>query len=293
TTNELRNLNPGDGQINIFTYEKGKIIDRCVFLKNENNIQIVTSPENDKKVADWIRKYIFIEDVSVETLSMDTATVSLFGPQSAAVLNKLFSSDFHQLSEFHHKRATYHTSPITIFATSELGVPGFNLLTETGLIAKLWDDLMKCGAEFGLRPMGEESFEVLRIENGWPIFGKDFDDTVNPHEAGLLPYIDFDKGCYIGQEVIARLDTYEKVQKYLMGVVLEGDWLPALTVPVFIENKEAGYLTSSTRSLALDKNVALAYVRTKAIREQANVVVKSKTHKTVGELVKLPFLNLI
>ena len=137
--------------------------------------------------------------------------------------------------------------------------------------------------------MGKAAYERLRIEAGWPLPQKDYDDSINPHEAQMLPYLDFDKGCYIGQEVVARLDTYDKVQKYLSGIVLEGDQAPLPHSKIMIDKKEVGHITSVTHSPNLQKNIALGYVRTKFISESRSVSVHSNDAKIPGILVQLPF----
>jgi folate-binding protein YgfZ len=293
TTNELRNLHAGEGQINVIADQKGRIVDRCIFYKLQDAIWITTSPGNSEKVANWIQKYTFIEDVTIQNGSYDFGMLSLFGPKSPDLMSMVLGDDFTELADYHHREATFDNQAIKVSASAELAVVGFNLIVKSDVLLPLWDALMEKGNQVDLMPMGEETYEVLRIENGWPLYGKDFDENINPHEAQMLPYMDFHKGCYIGQEVIARLDTYEKVQKHLMGFVLDGETLPAPKDPVIIDGEEAGFLTSMARSEGLKRNVALGYVRTKYIREDAEAIIKSEVSEMVGKLVKLPIINVV
>jgi folate-binding protein YgfZ len=285
TANELRPLQPGEGQINIFANEKGRIIDRVLLLKFPDSIRLITSPGSSERVAAWIDKYVFIEDVKVENLTAALTTLSLFGPKSPQVLEVFFNHEFHQ----YHQEMDWNGQKLLVARTDELRAPGFDLIVETARAPKLWEELLAAGKPFDLRPMGEAAYEVLRIEAGWPIYGKDFDDQINPHEAGLLPYINFNKGCYIGQEVIARLDTYDKVQKHLMGVTLEGDLLPKSQDLIFVDDQEVGYLTSAVHSIGLKKNIALGYVRTKFANEGAEVQIVTDGREISGKVVALPF----
>ncbi len=285
TTNELRPLKPGEGQINIFANEKGRIIDRVLLLKFPNSIRLTTSPGSSERVAAWIDKYVFIEDVKIENLTAALTTLSLFGPKSPQILKVFFKNDFNQ----HHQEIDWNGKKLLVSRTYELRAAGFDLIVEIDLAAQLWDKLLESGKPFDLRPMGEAAYEALRIEAGWPIFGKDFDDQINPHEAGMLPYINFNKGCYIGQEVIARLDTYDKVQKHLMGVMLEGNRLPKSQDLIFVDDQEVGYLTSVGHSLGLKKNIALGYVRTKFANEGAEVQIVTDGREISGKVVALPF----
>jgi len=288
STNEVRTLKPGEGQINIFTNEKGRIVDRVALFKFEEEMRLLISAGNATKISDWIEKYIFIEDAKTEILS-NRGVISIFGPKSSEFLSKLFDVKFDDLLECHFKEIDWNNQTVQIASTGELDLYGFNLITEGNALSGLWDHLIDQGRRVDLKPVGEETYETLRIESGWPLYRKDFDEEINPHEANMLPYVNFDKGCYIGQEVVARLDTYEKVQKHLMGIVLEGDTRPNRKDSIFIDDREVGFLTSVTYSFDLNKNIALGYVRTKFIEEGAKVQVRLGEKKISGRLVKLPF----
>ena len=288
TTNEVRTLKTGEGQINIFTNEKGRIVDRVSLFKFEEEMRLLISAGNAKKINDWIEKYVFIEDVKTEILS-NISVLSIFGPKSSEFLSNLFDVKFDDLKDNYFQETEWKNQPIQIARTGELGIPGFNLITEVNALSGLWDYLIDQGRRVDLKPLGEDAYETLRIESGWSVYGKDFDEEINPHETNMLPYVNFDKGCYIGQEVVARLDTYEKVQKHLIGIVLEGDTRPNKKDPIFIDDQEVGYITSMSHSFDLNKKIALGYVRTKFIKEGAKVQVRSGEKEISGRLVKLPF----
>ena len=288
STNEVRTLKTGEGQINIFTNEKGRIIDRVVLFKFEQEMLLLISADNSKKINDWIEKYVFIEDVKTEILS-NTGVISIFGPKSSEFLSNLFDVKFDDLKDNYFHETEWKNQTIQIARTGELGIPGFNLITEVNALSGLWDYLIDQGRRVDLKPLGEDAYETLRIESGWPVYGKDFDEEINPHETNMLPYVNFDKGCYIGQEVVARLDTYEKVQKHLMGIVLEGDIRPNEKDPIFIDDREVGYITSVSHSFDLKKDIALGFVRTKFIKEGEAVQIRSGEKEISGRLVKLPF----
>ncbi len=285
TTNELRNLQPSEGQINIFTNERGRIVDRVILHKFADEIRLTTSPQNHEKIVKWIDKFTFLEEVKVENLTEKLNMLSLFGPQSAWLLQDSFDKKFDDLSIHHFKEISWENESMMISRTDELGFMGFDLILQRESVPKLWEVLLQQGA----KPLGETAYESLRIEAGWPLYGKDFDEEINPHEAGMLPYVNFNKGCYIGQEVIARLDTYEKVQKYLMGIILESEARPNSNDAILSDDQEVGYVTSVGYSFALKKKLALGYVRTKFISEGAAVVIKSQEKLFDGKLVKLPF----
>ncbi|MFQ5708265.1 MAG: aminomethyltransferase family protein [bacterium] len=291
TSNELRRLRPGEGQINIFPNEKGRIVARVVLLKFEDSIWLLTSSEKPEEVSAWIDKFTFLEDVQVEDQTTRVGQLTLFGAKAPLLLNQIFQTDFRALPDRHFKSVPWQERLVTLVRSEELGVPGFDLLLSSSGLSGLWHLLLQRGAKFGIKPMGQEAYEVLRIEAGWPLFNKDYGADMNPHEANLSPYLSFTKGCYIGQEVIARLDTYEKVQKYLTGLILEGTAKPQKDDPILVGGQDVGRVTSATHSPALNKTIAMGYVRTKFIQEQAEVLVKSGDQQIPGHLIQLPFVT--
>jgi folate-binding protein YgfZ len=103
--------------------------------------------------------------------------------------------------------------------------------------------------------------EVLRIEAGIPLYGRDMTDETMPIEANLEHAISYTKGCYIGQEVIARLEARGHVNRKLVGLLLTGTALPASGTPLMAGDRNVGWLTSTTYSPARQQNIALGYVR--------------------------------
>ncbi|MCZ6818151.1 MAG: hypothetical protein O7G31_01490 [Calditrichaeota bacterium] len=289
TTNELRHLKPGQTQITVFTNEKGRIIDRVHLLKFDDRIRLITSRATSAKVANWIEKFIFIEDVSVSDVSDQYGSISILGPLGHEVVNDLLGTSATTLEEEHFLKTTREHSEVIVF-TGTWAAPPKNLCLIAG--ANVLPILINKLLGSTHMPLSNEVYNVLRIEAGWSEHGKDFDENDNPHEAGMFPYINFDKGCYVGQEVVARLDTYDKVQKHLVGVLLNEEKMPGAKDVIEIDGREAGYITSSAYSPGLRKNIALGYVRTKFIRPQAPLTIKSNEGELAGELVELPFVSM-
>jgi folate-binding protein YgfZ len=129
-----------------------------------------------------------------------------------------------------------------------------------------------------------EALEVLRIEAGVPKWGVDMDETSIPNEAGLeARAISYDKGCYIGQETIARIKTYGHVNRRLVQIALAGERVPARGDKFFVEGREAGQVTSAVRSSRLGKPLALGYVR----REFATAGVKLNWNNETAEVLRV------
>ena len=141
--------------------------------------------------------------------------------------------------------------------------------------------------EQGVLTMGEAAWEIWRIEQGIPAWGRELTATVNPLEAGLRFAISFHKGCYIGQEVIARLEHYEKVRRRLMGLYLEEE-IPAGETRLEAEGREVGWLTSSIRSPRWGP-IGLGYVLREYAEPGRSISVRSGERTITARLAMLPF----
>ena len=137
--------------------------------------------------------------------------------------------------------------------------------------------------------MGEmeaDSYEAFRIASGVPAYGPELGEEVNPLEAGLWDSVSFTKGCYVGQEVVARLNTYEKVKRYLAMLSLEDGAIPDAGAPLTVDGKDAGKLTSVSPVLISGRRPALGYVRKAYANPEAALTVESGDGPVACEFVR-------
>ena len=151
-------------------------------------------------------------------------------------------------------------------------MPGFDVILPSEAAAELWALLMEAGTEAGILPMGEETWEALRVEAGVPRWGAELSERYNPLEANLLESISWDKGCYIGQEVVARLNTYHKVQRYLVGLAFDGGGSLTPGATLTVDGTPAGALTSVAYSPGAGRWLGMGYLRTQYVKQHAEVV---------------------
>jgi folate-binding protein YgfZ len=151
------------------------------------------------------------------------------------------------------------------------------------------DKLILSATQSGGRACGWKAFDAARIEAGVPRFGVDMDETNLPPEAGLeAKAVSYSKGCYIGQEVIARIRTYGQVAKALRGLRLSGG-LPARGDKLVKDSKEVGYITSALHSPKFDAPIALGYVRKECNQIGTALTVRSAAGEIAATIVTLPF----
>ena len=173
-----------------------------------------------------------------------------------------------------------------VMGQSETGGPGLQCWTMAFHGAALWRALVEAGA----RPVGARALAVLRIEAGIPWYGHDVDETVILPEARLDQLVSYNKGCYIGQEVVARVKYRGHVNRALSGLVLDGDRVPASGAKVLVEDKEIGRVTSAVRSIALGRPIALGYVRREHFAPGTAVTVVDGDATARARVAELPFV---
>ena len=281
TTNNINQLQPGQGCDTIFVTSTARTLDLVTAYLTKDAILLLVSPNRSEQLFSWMDRYIFPMDrVELANLTGTQAIFTLLGPDSQALLSNLGISDsILTQPKGNHTLVEIDGIELRLAVGSGLGIPGYTLIIPQATAAKIWQKLTEQGAV----PMGDRTWEQLRIEQGRPAPDRELTEDYNPLEAGLWHAISFDKGCYIGQETIARLNTYKGVKQRLWGVKL---CTPvALGEAIWVEDSKVGTLTSITATE--EGYFGLAYVRTKAGGEGLTV----KVGEASGQLLKIPFVN--
>jgi len=181
---------------------------------------------------------------------------------------------------------------IYLMNLSRIGTTGFDLFVPTASLGAVTDKLIAAAKTVGGRPCGWQALETARIEAGTPRFGADMDESNLPSESGIEDRaISYTKGCYIGQEVIARIRTYGQVAKSLRGLALPDGLsaLPAKGDKLFKDGKEVGYVTSAVVSPRFRANIALGYVRREVNQLGTELTLRTAGGESPAKIVPLPF----
>jgi len=280
TTNNFQTLKPGQGCDTVFVTSTARTIDLTSAYVREDGVLLLTSPGYSGKLIGWMDRYIFFADkVELKDWTATQTVFSLIGPESSQVLEKLGAEAIVDQPLGNHLLLAIAEIPVRIAVGSGFALPGYTLIAEADRAAKLWKIL----AEAGAIPMGEQVWQQLRILQGRPVPGQELTDDYNPLETGLWQTISLSKGCYIGQETIARLHTYKGVKQQLWGIQL--DRATEIDTPVTTGNEKIGKLTSCTSTEA--GFFGLAYIRTKAAAPDLVVQVG----EAKGQLIALPFVS--
>ena len=262
---------------------------------NFENYQILVCDRMSKlKVMSWIRKYVISDDVEVNDANSKYNLLELSGPQAESFVTLICGNVANDMEPNTFK--IMHTENILFFLIKlpdERGKNKFWFLADFENSKRLIAFMKEYKGVFNFNMVGEKAFNIYRIERGLPVALNELNDEYNPLETGLDDLIDFDKGCYIGQEVIARLQTYNKVQKKLVGLKFS-DPLEFNNGAIVIEDngEEVGKLTSYAISHKLKAPIGLAYIRDSHLTPGTQLSLKLSDNKVVkAEVHSLPFVK--
>ena len=293
-TNSVNDLPKEGVKETIFTSEKGRFIGIATLMNFENYQLLVCDRASKMKIMSWIRKYVISDDVEVNDANTKYNLLELSGPQAESFATLVCGNVAGEIQPNTFK--IIHTENILFFLimlSGERGNNKFWFLADFENSKRLISYMKEYKGVFNFSMVGEEAFNIFRIEQGLPIVPNEINDDYNPLEAGFIDLIDFKKGCYIGQEVIARLDSYDKVQRKLVGVKFS-DQLELNNGQFILEDNgiEVGKVTSFTVSPKLKSSIGLAYIRATHSTPGTELTLKLANNKIIkAEVHPLPFVK--
>lgn len=260
TANDVRALAVGRSQRNLLLSSKGKVLHDFDVFRHDDHVRIAVDAARAKPLADALEMYHFTEKVAFTVVSATTAPVELVGPRAADVVRAVA-----RVADAPDERAwtsaSFEGAPLVVASLPVAGSRGFRLDAGPERAASLWRALVAAGA----RPAGVVAHDILRVEAGAAAWGADVDENVYPQEARLESAFSLTKGCYTGQEVIAKIDTYGGLNKRLVALrvshddpIARGTRLHRLDEG---EWRDLGVVTSWAYSFVLDTGLALAFVK--------------------------------
>ena len=287
-SNDVEGLAVGEGNYATILTNRGKIIADMKVYVFEDSIDIETNAETTSILYQELDKYLIADDVTIEDFSEHAGAVGVHGPNSAELIAEIYGFDVRDLHEYNSLVDEVDGRRIVCVRANETGEVGYNLCTSSDSIEWLWDTVLTKGRTFGAEPVGLTALDSLRIEAGIPRYGAELDDSVFPGEAELEQAISFEKGCYIGQEIVARMKYRGHPNRLLRGFEITGDTLPQSGNRLFDEDKEIGWLTSAVVSPTLGKTIGMGYVRTAFTDDGSEVKVETPDGPLKARVQLLP-----
>ncbi|KAG9153396.1 hypothetical protein Leryth_017297 [Lithospermum erythrorhizon] len=230
-------LAEGQGCDTVFVTATARTIDLAHAWIMKNAIMLVVSPEMAENITRMLQKYIFFADkVEIQDITKQTSLFVVIGPKSNKLMDDLNLGDMVGQPYGSHKHYTVNGMPLTVAVGNVISEEGFSLLTTPEASASVWNALLNQG----VIPMDSDAWEMLRILQGRPAPAKELTDEFNVLEAGLWNAVSLNKGCYKGQETIARLVTYDGVKQNLWGIDLSSHAKPGS--PITVDGKKVSLL---------------------------------------------------
>jgi tRNA-modifying protein YgfZ len=281
STNDFQSLKPGQGCDTVFVSSTARTIDLATAYVRDDAVILLVSPNRREFLIEWLDKYIFFADkVELADITNYTCTFSLIGPKSHGIIETLTAGELTGKPYGSHQVYTISSAEgVRIAVGSGLASPGYTLNFPVTDKEVVWQKLLELGAV----EMSETAWEMLRVLEGRPVPEKELTDDYNPLEVGLWQTVSFSKGCYIGQETIARLNTYKGVKQNLWGIRLNAAVEAGAVIT--IGEEKVGKITSYTETN--DGHFGLGYIRTKA----GGVGLKVQVGEAEGEVVTIPFVS--
>jgi len=236
-TQEVRR-EPGQGAYGCVLNVKGGTVGDLWVALREDDLLAWCSPRAEQPLYKHLKRYAIFDKVKMEDAAQERALLSVAGPQALALVEGVIPGELPQGPLDH--RTIEGFGELVVVRDDWLDVPGVTLIVTRARAGELVEEL--CAA--GVRPVGQRALEGLRVERGVPLYGVDISEKTIPVEAGLeAKAIDYDKGCYTGQEVIVRIKHRGKVNRRLVGLRLPAE--AEVGAALFSGEKEVGTLTSA------------------------------------------------
>jgi folate-binding protein YgfZ len=288
----------GQGAYAFLLNNKGRIVADMNVLERGDCALLETDVRNVGTLKSTLEKFVFTEKVGFEELVGKTHEIGLHGPGSIEVLRGL-GVQCAEMKVLESRTANIDGDELLVWRDDPCGVAGYWLAADSAITAKLWMKFLSgaAGEEIGkraVRPAGWAVFNSTRIEAGRAMFGIDFDDSVLPAETGQLDRaVSFTKGCYLGQEIVARMHARGQVARQIVGIRMKDDALPIAGAPIFDKEKnQVGGITSSTISPVLSNAaICLAMVKNAFAAAGTDLQIAAEGAFRTGTVVRLPFIG--
>ena len=256
-SNTVEGLPPGSWNHACLTTPRGQTLADLFVHHLEGALLLEMEAGLEEKVSGSLDKFLIADDVEMREVTEDYSILGVHGPESADLVSRLLNLDAAGIDSFRIVEAAFENFNVRIASVSYAGEAGYDLWIESPARESLSRALVAAGA----RPVGDEALETLRVEAGVPVYGRDVDESSMPLEAGLTHTVDFTKGCFVGQEALAKMQNLGKPRRYLVGLKVESDSAVSPGTKIHDEDKEIGRLTTSVRHPVSGEIIALASVR--------------------------------
>jgi folate-binding protein YgfZ len=267
---------------------QGRLLAAIRVIHRENGFLIDTEDATRDTVVKLLERFTLAGDFRLTDLTRNTALLSMQGARAPEIMTGIFGEPSANLARDAVAGVDWQGRQITIIRATHTAEDGFDLFVDATEVETLRGAFIKAGAQ----AVGNDTIETLRVEAGLARYGIDMDETNVVTETNLDDAVSFTKGCYIGQEIIARIKYRGHVAKKLAGLTLEDEGSLESGAKIFsVDDKEIGRVTSVAFSPRLGRTIALGYVKYDYLAPGTSVKVDSSGTKVGASVAELPFIR--
>jgi aminomethyltransferase len=291
--NDASRLAIGQAQYSALLYPQGTFVDDVIVhrLGDEEYLLVINAGTREKDF-NWVRENTRQFKCRVENLSDDFTQIAIQGPKAVDLLQTLTDADLRSVRFYWVTRGTVCGLKNTLIArTGYTGEDGFEIYvpSDEPTSARVWNEVVVAGTEFGAIPCGLGARNTLRLEAKLPLYGHEISDTINVWEAGLDRFCKMEKSEFIGRESLARVKA-SAITRTLIGLEMIDRGIARDSYKVFdLAGKEIGYVTSGSYAPFLKKNIALAYVPPDLSAVGTELLVEIRGQRLKAKTVPTPF----
>lgn len=293
-SNNTADLEPGQGCYAAFLNPKGHMVTDLAVYAEEESYLLEVEPHIVRTFLEAIDFFVISEDVTFADETGKWAVLGVQGRQASDALVAVTGQvSLRNLGPYGSQLCRIADCDVWVANRSYTLEPGYLLLIEPAAAEAVWNAIraLERGDGFQGCAVGLQALDTLRIESGKPLFGVDMTEATIPVEANLVDAISYTKGCYVGQEVIARIDARGHVNRQLVGLLFGEAELPEVGTKLFSTDREVGWITSTAQSPAMQQAIALAYVRREFLEPGTTLQAKTDAGDIPSTVTTLPFFE--
>jgi folate-binding protein YgfZ len=287
-TNDMKALAVNTWMPAAFPNVQGRLLAAIRVIHREDGFMIDTENATRDTMVKLLERFTLAGDFRLTDLTGNTALLTIQGARAPEIMANIFGQPLANLARDAVTGVDWQGQQITLIRATHTAEDGFDLFVNAAEVETLRDAFIKSGAP----AVGDDTIETLRVEAGIARYGIDMDETNVVTETNLDDAVSFTKGCYIGQEIIARIKYRGHVAKKLAGLILEGEVSLESGAKIFsVDDKEIGRVTSVAFSPRLGRTIALGYVKYDYLAPETGVKVVVAEKEVPARVTAVPFVR--
>jgi glycine cleavage system T protein len=290
-SNDILPLQPGQGRYSSLLTHKGKMLTYFRLYLQADAVMVEDVGEIGDATFQALRKFLLYgTNAKMENCRESWGLLLVSGPKAPAVIRSAFGVDVADLTPVNFVTAQIGGQTALVMRTEETGEIDLEVMLPADGLPAAWGSLLEAGTALGIKAIGSQAREALRIEAGIPKAGTELNEEIVPPEANLEgKAFSLTKGCYPGQEVVARMDTYGNVRRRLVGLSLKDSVVPPTGARLFSGDREVGWVSSAVYSPQLKTPIALAFPLRDFGKPGTMLTVEIEGQRHEAAVTSLPF----